>query len=214
MSKTGISAQIDNSAESSGIIERTKDNTFIVIRCLESHVDDLLAYAPDLEKKYPSFEMAEEILSEKRLLPEGTILIRLLFSDALREWRGGRLNRLIADISDIIHVNKGTIRLVRVKRGSIMIVLRLPESAAQILLKQSSRREMLKAKFPTLETIEPIADSAPPSQSVSVAHALSTDSCHVIPYMGSLQTCAILHQAQIQELKTENKELRKVRTNV
>ena len=177
--KTGISAQIDISPESAvngKDVERRKDATFIVIRCLESQMDQLLSHAFDLEKKYPSFEMAEEISPEKCILPEGTVLIELLFSDAPNKWRGGRAMQLIADIADITRVSKDNIRLVKMKRGSVVIVLRLPKSAAlNLLIKESRERKMLKEKFRTLATIEQIAEYLTPLlDPVSVAHAVST----------------------------------------
>ena len=180
MSKTGISAHIDKSTKSSGDgkdVKRRKNETFIVIRCLESQLEDLLDCAPELVVKYPSFEMAEEIFSEKFKLPRGTTRIKVLFSDPISKWRRGRVSRLIKYIADISGLNRKHLRLVKVERSSTITELRLPKSAAQkLLLKKSRQRYLLKAKFPTLVAIELIADSEPLPQSVSIAHAVPTDS--------------------------------------
>ena len=177
-SKAGNSVRVDNYGMD---VEVPKAKAFVVvISCVDTHMRRLMRSAPRLGMRYPSFIKATDAAYDVSLKslepPRGKKLIKLRFEDTFSNWQDDELDQLIEDIAQMTHVNEDTIDVVEISGGSVIIVLRLPEAAAQTLIKNSSERKMLKAKFRTLETIELIADLTPRSEIVSVAHAVSTDS--------------------------------------
>ena len=148
--------------------------TFIVITCLASDKNRLISYSPDLKSIYPTFGRARQVYLKKYKPPEDSKLIQFRFMDALSDWGGGRAMELIADIAKHIGLREETMDLVDIRSGSVLIVFRVPEAVAQIIL---TKELELKAKFPTLEKIELIGDLAPLPQSVSFTHTQHDNIC-------------------------------------
>jgi len=161
-SESGISARFDTFEETFGAGKdgaKRQKKTFVVLTCRKKQSKRLLAFTPSLKLKYPSFKQARRIVRKSHKTPKGTRLIQLTFKDKLSNWLDGRPIQLIKDVARITGMSEETIDLVEVKEGSVIIILRVPESGAEALIKTSSEGE-LKAKYSTLKTVEPIADRA------------------------------------------------------
>ena len=127
----------------------------------------LIAYGAKLKLLYPSFKSAREVWRKK--LPKGKKLVQFAFRDTHENWVEGRPIQLMKDIAKMTKLSKDTMHLVEILFGSVIIVLRLPESAARTIKEKASE---LKEKFPTLETIKLITESAVLSQPVRDTHFL------------------------------------------
>ena len=178
-SKVGITVQSEQVAARSehgeDVVRRDnerKDKTIVVLKCLASEKNLLIACRPEIESMYPSFKTAREVYPKDYKPPKGSKFFQLCFTDPFRAWSGRRVFKLIQIIAEITGLSEDTIDLVELSKGSLFIVLRLPEAAAQTILKKEGE---LKAKFHTLEKIELTGDLAPLSQSASFAHMRDDD---------------------------------------
>ena len=141
-----------SSRDDEGLVD---EKTLVSITCLESALFRLVASSNKISSMYPSFQRARKIYMQDYNPPKGSTLVRLHFKDGLYDWHGSRIEKLIIDIAKITGVDKDTIELVEISKGSVFIVLRLPEAAAKSIVEKEIE---LKEKFPELDKIELIRD--------------------------------------------------------
>ena len=91
----------------------------------------------------------------------------LTFANKILDWADGRVLHLIKRVAKLTGMSEDSIDLVEVKEGSLILVLRVPEGAAEAIASKSTegglevefQTEALKDEFPTLKAIEPTEEA-------------------------------------------------------
>ena len=159
-SKLGIYTRFDIVAKNSGRgkdVAKREAKTFVLLTCRKKRLSSLIASSPELKLMYPSFKKARHITRKAHKPPKGKKLIQLSFADEFHEWGKGRALELIQRIAKLTGVPEDSIELVGMRPGSVVVVLRVPEPAAEVVMKEST--EGLKVQFPTLRAFEPTEES-------------------------------------------------------
>ena len=168
--KLGVSTGFDIVAENSRgdkDVAKCQKKTFVLLSCRKKQLKRLIGLSPTLKLMYPSFKKARHVVRKAHKPPKGKRLIQLTFADKFIDWAEGRVLHLIKRVAKLTGISEDSIDLVEVKEGSLILVLRVPEGAAEAIASKSTegglevefQTEALKDEFPTLKAIEPTEEA-------------------------------------------------------